>query len=384
MAVHMVEPTMIPRARRRLFATAIIGGALVAGTGQLGGCAWQRAPQCSSYELFPFGDDRFEPFENPPRNRIGCLPFPGPFTLFARADPAALGTHSYSGELPAGGEPEVSRGILYTRRAGFLDICHVRYAADLVAYAAPRIEHALRREWSCVPIRTRGPSVFNVTLDYPDTWWTMTDAERDELVPELSQRLAQRLSLIITDWHEIITWYGYKSTFFISERGSAFTYDDTVSHIVGVLVAETALGAGGSYDDQVTIALDRVLEELGAVDPETFEGALRAVEGIWWENGQSLKRLVELGIDKPIEPWLVPGLCEDADMHPTPIGTPLLRDVRGHDFSSLTDVVIEPRILESWIILSELRDADDGTVLVSRDFPVLISKIRKAVDQHGR
>jgi hypothetical protein len=48
-----------------------------------------------------------------PRDRIGALPFPGPFTLYTVADPNHLGKHRYGtfGRIPIIQTEEKERGI---------------------------------------------------------------------------------------------------------------------------------------------------------------------------------------------------------------------------------------------------------------------------------
>lgn len=344
------------------------------------GCVQPIAPDCSSDALILFNDDRFDPFQAVPRLRVGCLPFPGPFTLFTAANPTDLGEHSYHGAHTTGGPPEVERGIVYTCRGGFIDICHVRLSADLVAYVQPRIAYALERDWTCVRVRPREPSVFRVTLDYPDAWWMLTATERRALVPELSLRIAQQLAFTMTAWHEIITWYGYKSAVIVSEASSAFTYEDIPSHALGVMLAGEALRSGDGYDDAMTAALDRSLHSLGVVDAEKLERAMSAVEGDWWADGAPLKRSLDLGFgDGVIEPWIVPDLCPAGTDPPTAFAIPTLRDVGGIDFSSHVDVLIEPNIFETRRILQLLPDAKDGLVRAGRDFPLLIADIRAKI-----
>ena len=72
------------------------------------------------------------PDDDPPRDRIGSLPFPGAFTLYRIADPEKLGLHRY--EPPArfgrrGRRPPRHR---LHNRAGFLDVGHMQITIDHV------------------------------------------------------------------------------------------------------------------------------------------------------------------------------------------------------------------------------------------------------------
>src|SRR5690349_16968818 len=80
-----------------------------------------------------------------PRDRLGALPFPGFFTLYSVADPARLGEHRYERTPRIFRPDETERGIIYTARAGFLDIAHVRITIDEVRFCAGRVRVALEQ-----------------------------------------------------------------------------------------------------------------------------------------------------------------------------------------------------------------------------------------------
>ena len=141
----------------------------------------------------------------------------------------------------AGRKRKSGRGVFYTCRGGFLDVTHIRLAGDLTAYVLPRIRLALDSGWTCIQIRGHEPSIFRLAFDYPSSWYRMEHDERQDLIDELSVRLSMRLAYTMATWHEFLTWYGYKSTIVFPETGSAFTYEDTTSHALGVLVAGEAL-----------------------------------------------------------------------------------------------------------------------------------------------
>lgn len=333
-----------------------------------GGCASSISARC--------GEDgptriNFGQFDALPRARIGCLPFPGIFTLYEAADAESLGEHVYAGDASG----ETDRGIVYTCRAGFLDICHVRNSADMTAYIHARFLHAVRGGWTCFQFRAHEPSVYTVTINYPSFWWSLSPAEQDRLGEEAAIRASQQLAMTVMTWHELLTWYGYKSTVVISEKGSAFTYEDSTSHALGVLIAGDALRTGGDYNSAVTTQLDLVLADLGVVDAEDLEAAIKAVEGDWWANGSARKRHLETGSPgSVIQPWLVLGMAS-AQAAPRPLRVPDLSDVDHRDFGGFYSVAIDPRVLESGKILGRLENPSDR-INPARDFPVLIADIR--------
>src|SRR6185295_8360402 len=77
-----------------------------------------------------------QPMEEP-RDRIGSLPFPGAFTLYHASDPNFLGHHCY--EHSAVLAADEANGIVYTTRAGFIDLAHVRITIDTVRFCTERI-----------------------------------------------------------------------------------------------------------------------------------------------------------------------------------------------------------------------------------------------------
>lgn len=340
-----------------------------------GGCARPISPICDPGDHSKADADvDFGAFQNVPRPRTGSLPFPGMFTLYTAADPTELGRHSYSAQH----EEEAGRGILYARRAGFIDLCHVRLSADLVAYALPRIRHALAHDWPCVRLRGQEPSVYRIEFHYPASWWTIDRAERAELIDELSIRVAQRIAFTMATWHEILTWFGYKSTVVISEHGSAFTYEETPSHAIGIQVGGAALRAPEPYDEAVAAALEDALRELGVVGRDELRRALDAVRGVWWADGATLRRHLDIGQDDGvIEPWLVPGF---AAVDAVAFRLPSLEDVGGHDFSGLDQVSIDPNVLEAPKIRAALPGSPE-TIVPREHFPILIERIRDEVGE---
>ena len=356
--------------------SAVLGSAWAAGS--LAGCATNIPAEC---ERGVGARAYFGEYNNVPRPRMGTLPFPGVFTLYTTAG-EDLGSHSYgvSGLLS-----EVERGLVYTCDGGFMDVSHIRNAADMTAYLHARVLHAMRNGWTCLRYRGKEPSVYRVELRYPAGWAGMDPDTRLAVIDEASVRVAQRLAIKVMTWHEILSWYGYKSSGFISERGSAFTYDDGPSHALGVLIAGEVLRSGDDFDAGVTDLLDAALLGMGRVSTSELHEAALAVEGAWWANGRTLVRHFETGLEAGdgagrVTPWLAPGLdfCEGA--RPRVFEIPGLDDVLGHDLSGLYRVEIEPRVFESGKILAVLPDAD-GRVDARRDFPLLIADIREAVGE---
>ncbi len=194
-------------------------------------------------------------------------------TLYTTADPQRLGRHRYGAVPRLFQSDEVSRGIIYTARAGFLDVAHLRITIDQVRYCTRALRRAISERQDKLALPGPNRSIFHVALRYPDDWPTLSPAERDALAAQWSLRAGQRLAYLMVTWHELITWFGYRNVVLVDERRSSFLHDDVMSHVVGLRVAERAIRADGStaerFDDDPTLtpALDDELAELGAVPP---------------------------------------------------------------------------------------------------------------------
>ncbi|MES2438349.1 MAG: DUF4056 domain-containing protein [Verrucomicrobiota bacterium] len=310
-----------------------------------------------------------------PKSRVGSIPCPGPLTFYATADPTKLGQHSYAGSL-VGGETELERGIVYTLHGGFIDIAHVRKAADWTAYHHLRFRHALRNDWRCVVLPSKEGSLFKVRFNHPTGWRTWSPAEREKVADELSIRLAQRLAITQTTWHELATWFGYSSTSY-PERPSALTYDDMTSHLLGAKVAGLALhDPAHDYNTAVTHFLKRELDRLGAVPPDQTLKALGMVENQWWSNGFVIRRQLDIGEkDGTIRPWIVPGYPDGGTAAGFPFVMPSLKEVAGHDMSRFEHVEIEPR-MRAWGLMRKMLPGSPARCDPARDFPLLMRYIR--------
>ncbi len=309
----------------------------------------------------------FRPFDGQPKGRLGSIPCPGPFTFFTTADPNQLGTHAYSGS----GETE--RGIIYTLHGGFIDIAHVRKAADWTAYHHLRFKLALSEGWQCLILPSKEGSVYRVKLTYPAAWRTLPETSRRKAIDDLSIRLAQRLAITQTEWHEIATWFGYSSTTY-PEKPSALTYDDMPSHVLGANIAGMALRQNpADFNAGMTYYLKRELDRLGAVTPEQTLRALGMVEGKWWKNGFVVRRMLDIGEgDGVIEPWIVPGYPDGGTAAAVPFVMPTLTYTAGIGFR----LEIEPH-MKAWSLMRRVLPGNPDRCEPEKHFPLLMRYIRQ-------
>ncbi len=289
-----------------------------------------------------------------PRDRIGALPFPGPFTLYTTADPNHLGRHRYEtlGRIPLLQTDEKERGIIYSRKAGFIDVAHIRESVDWSRYFSRELRKAIKSNRSDLNIAGKNGAHFLITLKYPDGWASLPRDERGALTDELAIRGGQQLAYLTMTWHELITWFGWRKIFLIDEQPSAFTYDDSMSHMIGIRVADRALrDKRRSWDDAVTVALRDVMKEIQACSPVQTDLAVDAVDGLWWKDGQPLKRQFAPppGDEVSLTPWLVENLpFAHGDAPAEPFTVPSLRDVMGRDCANFfKKIYIEPNIAEA-------------------------------------
>lgn len=230
-----------------------------------------------------------------PHFRLGALPFPGPLSLYAAADPASLAPHHYRGWTSRPFASEGDRGILYTEAAGFLDMAHVRLAMDWTWYISQLIRvEALR----CAAVQSPAvnATALEVRIPFEGSEMLVRVASLDPTTEQAASIAAATAYRLLT-WHEVATWYGYQKVPFISERGSTFTVDDTMSHVVGVnLGYELALLTTdrARYDQLAGELLTQNLADLGAADEATTTERCNAVRGVWWEGTSA--RLIDANV----------------------------------------------------------------------------------------
>ena len=318
----------------------------------------------------------YSPFQRIPRGRLGSIPCPGPLTAFTTADPARLGTHSYTGTTG-----ETRRGIIYTRHGGFIDIAHTRKAADWTGFHQVRIQHALEENRDCIILPSKEGSIYQVNFNCPGWWSKQPEPRRREMIRELSIRLAQRLAITQTEWHEIVSWFGYSASPY-TEKPSAFTYDDMTSHVLGAVVAGRALREGGNFDAAVTRHLARELDRLKAVSPDETMKALAMVEGDWWRNGFVIRRQIDTGQgDNSIRPWIVPGYPDGSTAAAHEFELPSLANIAGRDLRRFARVEIEPN-MRLWSKMRRGLPGNPDRCRPAEHFPILLDHIR--LHERGR
>jgi hypothetical protein len=315
-------------------------------------------------------------FDGQPRIRTGSYATATLGTNFLDAN--SLGKHSY--QTPFNHEQD---GIVYTCRGGHIDIAHVRIAADNVRYLYYLTRKNLMASASEFSFKANEePSRYYVHLKYPDNWKTLHQPDKKLIADEVSLELSQYFSYTMTTWHEILTWFGYKSTGIFPEFPSAFSWEDNYSNIVGVrLGAQAVVDEQHDYDEAMTIVIKQELEYLGVRPSEVAWYASEKMKGKWWEGTpfvvyvEMKERNMDLGyVDGFITPTLVPDICEGAKPQSYPV--PSLTTLTRLGFSMTLE--IEPREFEKYKILKIVYPDGKGTrIQPATQLPLIMDYIRK-------
>ena len=297
------------------------------------------------------------------RVRVGAVPSLYPIAILPNA--SNLGRHNFL----------ENNGLVYTCRGGLVDIVHVRNAADFTKAFAETIFDRLMAGDESFSLRMREPSKYLVELEYPGYWQSLSLAEKERIASDLSVSLGAYICHVGATWHEILTWFGYKSTGIIPEFYSAFTVEDVFSNLLGSYLAEKVLNDNEhDFDKLLTEAIREELEKLGVQPRYAARQAAKQTRG---------KRNFDIGLgDGYVTPWLmsisgIPG-CNGvrAESYPVP-DTDILCE---YGFSMVLE--IEPRELEKGRLLKVA--GKRRTINPETDFPVIMKYVLKqAVSRYG-
>jgi hypothetical protein len=288
-------------------------------------------------------------FALPPRLRYGKSPtlvflgkqFIGP----------GVGTHAYYYR------PAEENGVVYTCRGGHIDTTHLRIAADWTAYLAARsYKHLVRGDPSFSFGMAADRSRHYVQISYPANWAGLSPSQRDRTAREVAVIMGPYLAYTMVTWYEIFTWYGYKSVGIVPEFHSAFSWEDTYSNLLGAILAARALrDTQRTYDQAMTVVLDRELRELGVQSAAVAKQASASVQGQWYSGSigtfiNMKKRGLDIGVDTGyVLPIRVPNVPGCAGAEPMAYPAPTLKAVSDYGFSVALE--IEPHGWEKYKIL---------------------------------
>jgi hypothetical protein len=320
--------------------------------------------------------------------RVGRVPIPLYF-LGNMVDAGKIRHHVYdSGNATFGSRGGTSsplvqsegNGLVYTCRAGFIDIAHVRDYADTSLYLITSIARQLENG-GVIPMPDEGAKV-TVELSPADPK-SLAQHGRWAIATPLGQWLAYQSSL----WHEIVTWFGWSTFALFPERVSSFSPEDLYSNLLGARIGAAVVSQRGARDEfaynrSVDTWLRRTLQHLGAVPAKTAEEAMRSMDGLWWDSKQripdmSLVLRRNFSYAESLDPWLVPpaksgpllrAACGE-NPRPLPIENP--SSISGVDFAGQATLVIDlPQELAAKEPFVNL-----GTRITQREFPQIVEFI---------
>ncbi|MGE5295572.1 MAG: DUF4056 domain-containing protein [Solirubrobacterales bacterium] len=275
----------------------------------------------------------FEGFDTHPRTRFGGYAAAIPGMTFLGSD---LGPHSYYWPF------REKDGIAYTCRGGHIDVVHMRNGIDWTAYlVAESYKHIMRKDpgFSCkMPVdRSR----HYVQITYPPGWDYLSRQDRSDIAERMALAIGPYLTFTMVTWHEVTTWYGYKSMGIPVEYDSAFSWEDSFSNLLGTRIAVRALqDKKHSYNKAVALAIDEEMQRLGIVSTarEARETS-KSMKGLWYTGTFVLafdmkKRNFDIGLDDGyITPTLVPHVTQCPDAEPLSYPVPTLDILTEYGFS---------------------------------------------------
>ncbi|MCK4998063.1 MAG: DUF4056 domain-containing protein [Anaerohalosphaera sp.] len=297
--------------------------------------------------------------------------------------PDKMGSHQRSGNFLT-----EKNGMVYTCNAGFIDIGHLREAADRTAYISKVVFDDLMEQKQEVTLQMIEPSRFVLTIRYPDNWETLSPEDKKNIAEDLSINLGQYLAQTTTIWHEIITWFGYSTLGIFPEYISSFSWEDTYSDLLGTCLAVEALkDTDHTFDEAMTALIDQEFKRLNVQPSSVAKQAVKAVKGDWYTglfyfDVRMKKRNFDVGLDDGLlTPWLVPGICDESQ--PTPCPAPNLDFLEDSGFE--VDLEIQPRVFEARKIYSIIYENGKGkNVRPAQHFPVIMKFIiEDAIERFG-
>jgi hypothetical protein len=365
------------KVNKRMLQLVLVFGCLVV----LFGC------QVKSGAYFPGiqGQGEFQEMANHvPRNRIGSLVSSKRVASYRKS--SKFGTHSYGLGLSE------RNGIIYTCRGGHIDLAHLRNAADWTAYIASTSYNNIYEGNSKFSFKVYEGDICFVEMEYPAVWGYLSEEGKSVVARRIAFGMGEYFSYQFSVWHEIVTWYGYKSTGFYPEFSSAFTWEDMYSNLLGSRLGYLALNDNKhTFSEAVTLAIDGEMENLCLQSKGVAKKAARQMRSGNCKDYVSIanykKRNFDIGLDDGfITPWIIPsaGDCEDAVAQSYRV--PTLDFLDKYDFT--VRYKIEPRVWEKDQIFSAVYGEDTrGNKLLdpSLQFGKIMNHIEQmAMQKYGR
>lgn len=322
--------------------------------------------------------------EGEPKVRVGCYPTATPGMTFIGLDD--LGPHGYDRQ------PDEGNGIVYTCRAGHIDIAHVRACADWTKYIAEQAYACMLKGQSQFSFKSNVESTrHHVDIGYPLRWASLPPKQRDSLAWKAAVDLGQYLIFTAATWHEILTWFGHRYLSPFPEFPSAFSWEDSYSNLLGTHLAGQVLHEGRQdYDPRFTQALEAELRRLQIQPQAIAKGAAESVKGLWYRGRipglvKMECRNLDVGLsDGTVSPVRIAsvGPCYDVPAQAYPVRSlaPLLND----GFTIRSTIVprewIKGKILR---IVYPKRKTRAKYIDPALHFPLIMARIRQEATKRG-
>jgi len=316
-----------------------------------------------------------------PRIRIGRYASPSVGTVYLNPD--NIGQHAFSGG--SGGK----KGIVYTCRAGHVDLAHARKSADWAAYLYRNFTDKFRKKETKFSFSFREPAKYYVELTYPANWDSMTQAEKDKIIKDAAATLAQYSAYTGTMFHEMLTWFGYSSIGIWSEFPSAFAWEDTFSDLFGTHLAGIAFrDPKRDYNTAMTMALDNELKMLGAQPKKVASRVSKSLHGQWYSGDFAWMKMkarnFDTGFDDGfITPWLTPNISECPGAKPQSYPAPKLDDIRKYGFKIKFELAPSAKKGKVLKIVWPDKKQRQKRIVPDRDFVKLMDYILKDAAKRG-
>ena len=314
-----------------------------------------------------------------PRVRLGSYATPTPGTNFL--DLETIGNHNYNRSWSE------KNGIVYTCHGGHIDIAHLRITADYVRYLYQRIVRNLLETDEQFRFKLNVERSWHyVTITYPEKWATLPKKKRKEIADKAALELARYCTFMMATWHEVLTYFGYKTTGFISEAPSAFSWEDSYSNVLGIHLGTFAIESKiENYNAIMTWLINRELESLGIQPAATARAAAEQMRGTWYEGTLFVNmkvRNMDIGqTDGMVTPLLVPGICPGAKPRSYP--APTLKRFEKYGFGMKFEA--EPREFErSKFMKLSCPQGGCKRLTLPDDMMIILDHIEKQFIEEGR
>jgi hypothetical protein len=301
-------------------------------------------------------------------SRLGVRPVPSIATNYL--DLKNLGKHSYLGK---GSE---KNGLVYTEKAGIIDISHVRWCADTTAYLSAKFYENLQQGKEEFSFKLEEPSIYHIKIKYPENWGVLDKEKKMRIIYKNSIEFGKYMSFTASIWHEILTWFGYKSYGIFYEFPSAFSWEDIISNLIGVHIGAKALDDENDfYQESVSLNLEKELRKLLILSKEKAEEKLCELREWYTPSLLTLedvkKKNFDIGLD---DGYITPIVYKNRDSEPLKdFPVPNLNAIEKDGFK--IQVIIQPKEWEKGKILKIVEQ--ERYISPEKDFPRIMQEIKE-------